>query len=238
MSSRSASQPEMVAARTETVEGTRATVHLAAGTWWRVVALDGKAARRARHATARRLVIDPTPPKLKTGKPDGSESLERSRLRLAPRLGLLVPRRRAGAARRHPAGAGAARPGRAAHLGQAAARGQGGGAPRAGRRRARRSPGRRAPLWPTPLPAGEAHERRALLRFLLEKHQELTCVTCSTAREAAGRPGLRPLGGERRRRREPRAARRPPSSSGKPAGAARLRLLSVAARRARCWSPS
>ena len=32
-------------------------------------------------------------------------------------------------------------------------------------------------LLATPLPAGEATERRALLRFLLEKHQELTCVT-------------------------------------------------------------
>jgi HAMP domain-containing protein len=32
-------------------------------------------------------------------------------------------------------------------------------------------------LLATPLPAGEATERKALLRFLLEKHQELTCVT-------------------------------------------------------------
>ena len=56
-----ASQPEMVAARTETVEGTRATVHFAAGTWyWRVVALDGGGAA-GRHATARRLNIDTTP---------------------------------------------------------------------------------------------------------------------------------------------------------------------------------
>jgi HD-GYP domain-containing protein (c-di-GMP phosphodiesterase class II) len=32
-------------------------------------------------------------------------------------------------------------------------------------------------LLALPLPANEASERRALLRFLLEKHQELTCVT-------------------------------------------------------------
>jgi hypothetical protein len=32
-------------------------------------------------------------------------------------------------------------------------------------------------LLATPLPAAEATERKALLRFLLEKHQELTCVT-------------------------------------------------------------
>jgi hypothetical protein len=65
-----ASQPEMVAPRTETIEGTRATVHFTAGTWyWRVVALDGGGAA-GRHATARRLNIDTTPPKLKTGKPE------------------------------------------------------------------------------------------------------------------------------------------------------------------------
>lgn len=62
--------PEMSAARTQTVEGTRAVVHLDAGTWyWRVVALDGGGGSGKR-AAARRLTIDTTPPKLKTGKPE------------------------------------------------------------------------------------------------------------------------------------------------------------------------
>ncbi len=62
--------PELTAARTETVPGTRAVVHLEAGTWyWRVVALDGSGASGKR-GPARRLTIDTTPPKLKTGKPE------------------------------------------------------------------------------------------------------------------------------------------------------------------------
>lgn len=62
--------PEMSAARTQTVEGTSALVHLDAGTWyWRVVALDGGGGSGKR-AAARRLTIDTTPPKLKTGKPE------------------------------------------------------------------------------------------------------------------------------------------------------------------------
>jgi len=65
-----ASAPEMVGMRTETVDGTRAVVHLDPGTWyWRVVALDGGGAAGKRVA-ARRLTIDTTPPKLKTGKPE------------------------------------------------------------------------------------------------------------------------------------------------------------------------
>ena len=64
-----ASAPEMVGVRTETVQGTRAVVHLEPGTWyWRVVALDGGGATGKR-AAARRLTVDTTPPKLKTGKP-------------------------------------------------------------------------------------------------------------------------------------------------------------------------
>ncbi|HEX8953864.1 MAG TPA: hypothetical protein VF945_18530 [Polyangia bacterium] len=62
--------PELSSARTQTVDGTRAVVHLEPGTWyWRVVALDGSGAPGKR-ATARRLTIDTTPPKLKTGKPE------------------------------------------------------------------------------------------------------------------------------------------------------------------------
>ncbi len=62
--------PEMSGARTQTVDGDRAVVHLDAGTWyWRVVALDGGGGAGKR-AAARRLTIDTTPPKLKTGKPE------------------------------------------------------------------------------------------------------------------------------------------------------------------------
>lgn len=62
--------PELSVARTQTVDGTKAVVHLDAGTWyWRVVALDGGGATGKR-APARRLTIDTTPPKLKTGKPE------------------------------------------------------------------------------------------------------------------------------------------------------------------------
>jgi hypothetical protein len=65
-----ASAPEMVGVRTSSVTGTRAVVHLEPGTWyWRVVALDGGGAAGKR-AAARRLTIDTTPPKLKTGKPE------------------------------------------------------------------------------------------------------------------------------------------------------------------------
>ena len=62
--------PELTAAKTQTVDGTKAVVHLATGTWyWRVVALDGGGVAGKR-APARRLTIDTTPPKLKTGKPE------------------------------------------------------------------------------------------------------------------------------------------------------------------------
>lgn len=65
-----ASSPEMLAVRTQTVDGVRAVVHLDAGTWyWRVVALDGDGLPGKR-AAPRRLTIDTTPPKLKTGKPE------------------------------------------------------------------------------------------------------------------------------------------------------------------------
>ena len=65
-----AASPELTAARTQTVEGTRTVVHLDTGTWyWRVVALDGGGAAGKR-ASPRRLTIDVTPPKLKTGKPE------------------------------------------------------------------------------------------------------------------------------------------------------------------------
>ena len=65
-----ASSPEFGGARTETIEGVKTVVHLDAGTWyWRVVALDGSGAPGKR-AAARRLTIDTTPPKLKTGKPE------------------------------------------------------------------------------------------------------------------------------------------------------------------------
>ncbi len=62
--------PELSGAHTQTVEGTRATVHLDAGTWyWSVTALDadGSVGKRS---PPRRLTIDTTPPKLKTGKPE------------------------------------------------------------------------------------------------------------------------------------------------------------------------
>jgi len=62
--------PELTASRTQTVDGTRAEVHLEPGTWyWRVVALDGDGTPGKRGAL-RRLTIDTTPPKLKTGKPE------------------------------------------------------------------------------------------------------------------------------------------------------------------------
>jgi hypothetical protein len=62
--------PETTAARTQTIDGTHAVVHLDAGTWyWRVVAFDGDGSPGMR-AVPRRLTIDPTPPKLKTGKPE------------------------------------------------------------------------------------------------------------------------------------------------------------------------
>jgi hypothetical protein len=65
-----AASPELAAARTQTVEGTKTVVHLDTGTWyWRVVALDGSGTPGKRAAT-RRLTIDTTPPKLKTGKPE------------------------------------------------------------------------------------------------------------------------------------------------------------------------
>ncbi len=65
-----AASPEMLAARTQTVEGVRALIHLDAGTWyWRVVALDGDG-QPGKRALPRRLNIDTTPPKLKTGKPE------------------------------------------------------------------------------------------------------------------------------------------------------------------------
>ncbi|HEY2747665.1 MAG TPA: hypothetical protein VGL86_23750 [Polyangia bacterium] len=64
-----AAAPEMSGARTETVDGTRAVMHLETGTWyWRVVALDGDG-MTGKRAPARRLMIDVTPPKLKAGKP-------------------------------------------------------------------------------------------------------------------------------------------------------------------------
>jgi hypothetical protein len=62
--------PEFSGARTQTLEATRATLHLEPGTWyWRVVALDsgGTAGKRG---APRRLIIDTTPPKLKAGKPE------------------------------------------------------------------------------------------------------------------------------------------------------------------------
>ena len=60
---------EMTAPKIIAADATRAVIHLDAGTWyWRVVALDGGGATGKRGG-ARRLVIDTTPPKLKTGKP-------------------------------------------------------------------------------------------------------------------------------------------------------------------------
>ncbi|MGZ3428457.1 MAG: hypothetical protein ACXVDD_06605 [Polyangia bacterium] len=65
-----ASTPEVTAGRTQTVDGTRAVLHLDTGTWyWRVIALDGDGSP-GRRAVPRRLTIDTTPPKLKTGKPE------------------------------------------------------------------------------------------------------------------------------------------------------------------------
>jgi len=65
-----APSPEMTGAHATTVDGTKTGVHLDTGTWyWRVVALDGSGAPGKR-AAARRLTIDTTPPKLKTGKPE------------------------------------------------------------------------------------------------------------------------------------------------------------------------
>jgi hypothetical protein len=65
-----APSPEMAGTHATTVDGTKTGVHLDTGTWyWRVVALDGSGAPGKR-AAARRLTIDTTPPKLKTGKPE------------------------------------------------------------------------------------------------------------------------------------------------------------------------
>ena len=65
-----AASTEFAGAKLQTVDGTRAVVHVEPGTWyWRVVALDGAGAPGKR-ATPRRLTIDTTPPKLKTGKPE------------------------------------------------------------------------------------------------------------------------------------------------------------------------
>ena len=62
--------PEFSGARTQSVDTNKAMVHVETGTWyWRVVALDGNGAAGKR-AAARRLTIDTTPPKLKTGKPE------------------------------------------------------------------------------------------------------------------------------------------------------------------------
>jgi hypothetical protein len=62
--------PEMTATRSQTLETLRGSVHLEAGTWyWRVVALDASGIPGKRQ-TPRRLTIDTTPPKLKTGKPE------------------------------------------------------------------------------------------------------------------------------------------------------------------------
>jgi hypothetical protein len=62
--------PELSGARSQTVDTTHAAVHLESGTWyWRVVALDGDGSPGKR-APPRRLTIDTTPPKLKTGRPE------------------------------------------------------------------------------------------------------------------------------------------------------------------------
>lgn len=61
---------ELSSARTQTVDGTRGSLHLEPGTWyWRVVALDA-AGTPGRRIMPRRLTIDTTPPPLKTGKPE------------------------------------------------------------------------------------------------------------------------------------------------------------------------
>jgi hypothetical protein len=65
-----ANAPAAAAAQSQTVDGTKANLHLEAGTYyWRVVALDGEGVA-GRRAQPRRLTIDTTPPKLKTGKPE------------------------------------------------------------------------------------------------------------------------------------------------------------------------
>jgi hypothetical protein len=62
--------PELSSARTQTLDGTRGSLHLEPGTWyWRVVALDA-AGTPGKRSMSRRLTIDTTPPKLKTGKPE------------------------------------------------------------------------------------------------------------------------------------------------------------------------
>jgi hypothetical protein len=64
------SAPELSSARTQTVDGTRGSLHLEPGTWyWRVVALDAEGVP-GRRTLPRRLTIDTTPPRLKTGKPE------------------------------------------------------------------------------------------------------------------------------------------------------------------------
>lgn len=65
-----APSPELTGSKATSVDDTKTVVHLDAGTWyWRVVALDGSGTPGKRAAT-RRLTIDTTPPKLKTGKPE------------------------------------------------------------------------------------------------------------------------------------------------------------------------
>jgi hypothetical protein len=65
-----ASEPDFLAARTETVTATRTQLRLdvAATYYWRVVAID-RDGRPGKRGPARRLTIDTTPPKLKAGKP-------------------------------------------------------------------------------------------------------------------------------------------------------------------------
>lgn len=67
-----AAAPEFTgnAARSVTVSEPRAKLSLLSGAWyWRVTALDAKGAP-GKPGPARRLTIDTTPPKLKTGKPE------------------------------------------------------------------------------------------------------------------------------------------------------------------------
>lgn len=65
-----AAAPEMTGARSVTVSEPKAVVPLGAGSWyWRVTALDAHGLAGKRGPT-RRLTIDTTPPKLKTGKPE------------------------------------------------------------------------------------------------------------------------------------------------------------------------
>ncbi|MDB4965558.1 MAG: hypothetical protein JWN44_1247 [Myxococcales bacterium] len=62
--------PEFSSARSQTVDSTRGSLHLDPATWyWRVVAIDADGAPGKR-SMPRRLTIDTTPPKLKTGKPE------------------------------------------------------------------------------------------------------------------------------------------------------------------------